>query len=232
MILKVLSYFFGVVISVAIIIIFLLTSVQLVAFRDLDFYRNQYVENNVYANIPVSEDDLMDVTKQLINYMDSKREDLVVITTIDGEEKEFFNQREKDHMVDVRNLITSGKKLRIILIGVVAILLAFLKWLKVPIVKVISKSSVFTIAAITVGGGILGYIISRNFTEAFEVFHEILFTNTLWVLDYTTDRLINMVPEVFFINMAIKIGITFFSMTLLFFIISLILVLKGRKKTI
>jgi integral membrane protein (TIGR01906 family) len=231
MILKALNYFFGVLISLAIIMILLLTAVKTAALKDLEFYRSQYIENKVYANIAISEDNLMDVTEQLINYMDGKRDDLSVITTIDGEEKEFFNQREKDHMVDVCNLITGGKKLRITLIGIVVILLALMKWLKAPIVKVISKSAVFTISVVAVGSGMLGYIISRNFSQAFTVFHEILFTNELWILDYSTDRLLNMVPEIFFINMAIKIGVSFFCMVLIFFIISLIIVIKGRKKT-
>lgn len=232
MILRALNYFLGVIISLSIILILLLTSVQNVALRDYEFYRSQYIENNVYANIAISEDDLMDVTEQLINYMNGKRDDISVITTIDGEEKEFFNQREKDHMVDVRNLITGGKKLRIMLIGIVVILLALMKWLKAPIVKAVSKSSVVTIAAVIVGSGILGYIISRNFSQAFTIFHEILFTNELWILDYSTDRLLNMVPEVFFINIAIKIGVTFLFMVMVYFIISVLSVLIERKKII
>lgn len=229
--LKALNYFFGVLISLAIIIILLLTSVKLIALKDLEFYREQYVENNVYSSIAISEDDLMYVTTQLINYMDGKRDNLSVITTIDGEKKEFFNQREKDHMVDVRNLISGGKKLRITLLGVVVILLALLKKLKAPIVEVISKSGVVTVAIVTVCGGILGYLISQNFSEAFTIFHEILFTNTLWILDYSTDRLLNMVPEIFFINMSIKIGVTFLFMVMLYFISSVISVVAEKKKT-
>lgn len=230
--LKALNYFLGVLISLAIILILLLTSVKAVAIKDLEFYREQYVENNVYASIAISEDDLMDVTTQLINYMDGKRDNLIVIATIDGEEKEFFNQREKDHMVDVRNLITSGKKFRVMLIAFVAFLLALLKSVKAPIVEVISKCAVVTVSVITVGGGTLGYTISQNFTKAFTIFHEILFTNTLWILDYSTDRLLNMVPEIFFINIAVKIGIIFLFMVLIFFAISLMFVIKNRRKSV
>jgi integral membrane protein TIGR01906 len=231
MILKALSYIFGITISVAIIMILLLTSVKIVAINDFEFYRNQYVENDVYSNIAVNEKDLMYVTTQLISYMDGKRGDLSIIVNVAGEEKEFFNQREKDHMVDVRNLVAGGKKLRIMLIGIVALLFILMKALKLPVKNTISKSAVFTISAVTIASCILAYIISRNFTDSFIVLHEILFTNTLWVLDYSTDRLLNMVPEIFFINMAIKIGVIFLCMVFIYFIISLIFVLKGRKKT-
>ena len=230
--LKTLNYFLGVLISLCIIIILLLTSVKMVALEDFKFYRMQYIENNVYESIEISEDDLMFVTRQLINYMDGKRNDLSVITTIDGEEKEFFNQREKDHMVDVRNLIAGGKQLRIMLIVIAVFFLALLKKLKAPIVYVVSKSAVFTIAVITVGCGMLAYLITQNFTKAFTIFHEVLFTNNLWILDYSTDRLLNMVPEIFFINIAIKIGIIFFCMVFIFFVISMMFVMKSRKKDV
>ena len=107
-------------------------------------------------------------------------------------------------MVDVRNLIMGGKKLRIFLIGMVIVLLVLEKALKAPVVEVLSKSAVVTIIVAIMGGGLLGYLISRDFTKAFTVFHKVLFTNNLWILDYSTDRLLNMVPEIFFIHMAIK----------------------------
>ena len=56
---------------------------------------------------------------------------------------------------------------------------------------------------------ILGLIISTDFTRYFILFHEIFFTNDLWMLDPTTDRLINMVPEGFFIDTARNIGILY-----------------------
>lgn len=229
---KVLNYVLGVFFSLAIILILLLTTVQLVALKDLNFYKNEYINNNVYENISISEENLMYVTQELINYMDGKREDLRIITVVDEEQKEFFNQREKDHMVDVRNLIIGGKKLRMTLIGISILLLAVMKVFKAPIRHMVPRSVVATISVVTICGGILGAIISKDFTKAFTVFHEILFTNTLWILDYSTDRLLNMVPENFFIHIATRIGIMFGCMILLVFIVSLIFILKGRKKNV
>ena len=49
-------------------------------------------------------DDVMDVTEEMMAYLRGDREDLVVWTTVNGEKQEFFNDREKAHMVDVQNL--------------------------------------------------------------------------------------------------------------------------------
>ena len=87
---KALNYVFGAFISVAMIIVLLLTSVEVIAFKDLNFYKNQYVENGVYSNIAISEENLMDVTKELLRYMEGKRDNLLVITIVNGEQKEFF----------------------------------------------------------------------------------------------------------------------------------------------
>ena len=46
-------------------------------------------------------------------------------------------------------------------------------------------------------GALLAYGVSRDFTAAFLRFHEIFFTNDLWLLDPSVDLLVNIVPEAF-----------------------------------
>ena len=67
-----------------------------------------------------------------------------------------------------------------------------------------------------------------DFTKYFTIFHEIFFDNDLWLLDPSTDLLIRMLPEGFFMDMVIRIGIIFLVLMFLVLIIS-ILMLIGRK---
>ena len=53
----------------------------------------------------------------------------------------------------------------------------------------------------------LALVIALDFSAAFTVFHEILFTNDLWLLDPRTDLLIRMCPEEMFSAMALRIGL-------------------------
>ena len=60
--------------------------------------------------------------------------------------------------------------------------------------------------------GIVGILIGMifvDFSKYFVYFHLILFDNDLWILDPKTDLLIQMMPESFFVDMAIKIGLTY-----------------------
>lgn len=54
----------------------------------------------------------------------------------------------------------------------------------------------------------LGLLIRIDFTKYFTYFHLLFFDNDLWILDPQRHVLIQMLPETFFRNTAIKIGQT------------------------
>ena len=49
----------------------------------------------------------------------------------------------------------------------------------------------------------------RDFSATFTLFHELIFTNKLWLFDEGTDYMIRMLPEGFFSDMAFRILLTF-----------------------
>ena len=57
-------------------------------------------------------ENLLYVTDEMMDYLRGDRDDLHVFTTIGGEEREFFNEREIAHMEDVRNLFLGSMALR------------------------------------------------------------------------------------------------------------------------
>ena len=54
-----------------------------------------------------------------------------------------------------------------------------------------------------------------DFSAAFTIFHGILFQNSGWLLDGDISRLINILPEGFFIDMGIRILVTYFLLNLI-----------------
>ena len=54
--------------------------------------------------------------------------------------------------------------------------------------------------------GIWAYV---DFNAFWTMFHEILFTNDLWLLDPRVSIMINMFPEEFWFGMVIRIALTF-----------------------
>lgn len=181
-------------------------------------------------------DDLLSVTDEMMAYLRGNREDLHVFTTMGGEYREFFNAREIAHMEDVRGLFLGGLWLR--RIGLMftlafAALLYFWKRGRKDRSAYLARAVPGSLCA---GTGVffaaclaLAAVISTDFSRYFVVFHHIFFDNDLWILDPDTDMLINIVPEAFFMDTALRIAIVFAIFVTIFFGACLFLWLKGRK---
>lgn len=52
---------------------------------------------------------------------------------------------------------------------------------------------------------LLGIYLALDFNRAFVLFHEIVFRNELWIFDYKTDPIINILPEAYFMHCAVVI---------------------------
>jgi len=55
----------------------------------------------------------------------------------------------------------------------------------------------------------LGLAFTMDFTKCFTIFHEIFFTNDLWLFDARYDYMIRMLPEGFFADMVLRILLFF-----------------------
>ncbi len=47
---------------------------------------------------------------------------------------------------------------------------------------------------------VLGFLVALDFEKAFVIFHQIVFRNNYWIFDYTTDPVISILPESFFMH--------------------------------
>ena len=82
--------------------ILLITSVEAVAYWIPGYYEREYEKYQVLDDLPsMTMDDLLTVTDEMMAYLRGDREDLHVYTTMGGEYREFFNEREIAHMEDV-----------------------------------------------------------------------------------------------------------------------------------
>ena len=114
--------------GIAMLIILLISSFEIGAYSNFGWYEKTYAKYNVLDDLEMEMSDAMQVTKEMMSYLRGNRADLVVETKVDGEEREFFNDREKAHMVDVKNLYTFfAKVMCITLAASLAILIYLLK---------------------------------------------------------------------------------------------------------
>ena len=71
---------------------------------DRSFFARQYELAGSAQQIGVSDEDLMRMTDVLLDYLKDERQDISVQAEVHGRMREIFDQREKDHMVDVKAL--------------------------------------------------------------------------------------------------------------------------------
>jgi integral membrane protein (TIGR01906 family) len=168
------------------------------------FFQWFYTQNNTAASLGMSYPDLMRATQQLLNYMLDKSDSIQSVVMVNNTSTNMFNQREIDHMVDVLYLIRAMRIFMVFSLSIAAITWYTKRtstWFKANL-----KQSYSIALGLLVGfvGGLSAFAII-DFRAFWIVFHQVLFTNDLWLLDPRTDRLINMVPLNFFMVLVFSI---------------------------
>ena len=110
------------------IIAMLLTSFQLVIYGDPEyrFYEKEYEKYTVTEALNMKIVDVMKVTDHMMAYLIGKEDELSIVTEVDGQTQDFFNEQDRLHMADVRNLFLGGLKLRTVCMVVFLVLLVLL----------------------------------------------------------------------------------------------------------
>jgi len=223
--------------AVSLVVLILLVGVQIPSFS-MWFYTWQYGVNNTYEVVNMQRQDLHEVTRHIIQYLQgnlNREYGLQIYTIVGGYERPFFSEIEIRHMVDVYDLFSIGIALRNIvamLFLLSFILILWILWRGVNIKKPLNyflKSLKYTSVLML---GILATLIVLaiiNWHRAFVIFHEIFFNNDYWRLNPNIDLLLNIVPYSFFITVSIFIGV-FFAMGLaLIFAISSMMLRRSKK---
>ncbi len=220
----------GLLAGIAMLTILLITSIEIAAYSNYGWYEKTYLKYNVLSDLEMEMDDVLDVTKEMMKYLRGQRDDLVVETVVNGNTREFFNEREKAHMIDVQNLFIGALWIRRgeILLFVLSVLTLWKT--KGEWKSILSKAFIVSLGSFVVITISAGMLFMSDFTKYFTIFHEIFFDNDLWLLDPTTDLLIRMLPEGFFVDMVIRIGMIFLVLMVLFLVISITTLIRSKNK--
>lgn len=202
-----------------VIIAMLITSFQIAIYGDPDyrFYQKEYEKYQVTESLYMDMEDVMKVTSYMMDYLIGKEEVLSIETEVEGRTQDFFNEQDRLHMEDVKNLFLGGLKLRTVMLLLAAVLVLFLILTKADLKKMLTGAyfAALGVFAILIAGLLVSFAV--DFTASFTVFHEIFFTNDLWMFDPAEDYMIRMLPEGFFYDMVMRIGAFFVGGLMLLF---------------
>lgn len=162
----------------------LLFSFRLVVF-DVGFYKLEFEKYYVYDKFD----------KEIV---DSSVENLITYMKFGVPLSDFFNEKEKAHMVDVKNII---QKLLLVLYLLLSIVIVSLFSSRKYFLRSIFYGGIFTLVIL-----LLFFILSyTSFDFIFYKFHELSFNNELWKLNPEVDNLKSLLPDGFFYDALIRI---------------------------
>ena len=88
--------------------ILLITAFEAAMYLDFSYYQKEYEKYNVLEDLDMEMEDVMYVTEEMMAYLRGEREELRVITTVDGVRQDFFNEQDRFHMEEVQGLFLGG----------------------------------------------------------------------------------------------------------------------------
>lgn len=214
---KIFKHFLAVVTGISVIFIALISAFEIGIYADYEFYRKEYRKYEVLSDLDMEMSDVMYVTEEMMEYLRGNREELSVITTVDGVEQDFFNEQDRFHMKEVKKLFLGGVVLRRWAFGIFAaslLLIVLICRTKNPrfgesIPGFICRGYQIALSVFATAITALGIWMAIDFSAVFVKFHEIFFDNDLWLFDPAEDYMINMLPEGLFFDFVVRIGTIF-----------------------
>ena len=214
--------------------VLLLTSFQVAIYGDSQyrFYEREYKKYQVADSLNMTMDNIMDVTDQMMAYLIGNKAELSVITDVDGETQDFFNEQDRFHMGEVKDLFLGGLKIRNIMLVAVLLILILLAARKADLIKLLPRAYFVTLGITGVITVVLGGLFASDFDKYFRIFHEIFFDNDQWMFDPATDYMIRMLPEGFFYDFVFRIGGFFVGSLAVLGVVSAVCIFIEKRKKI
>jgi len=212
------KYFF---IGLLMLIFILVTIVQFYTFN-LTIYKYEFDKYDIYQNIDLDYSGVEFSAKEIIKYLKNDSDNLY----INYNDISVFNERELSHMEDVKKIFIFINYLKNI-----SILLAIFLLVVDKKIKTLLYSFVYLGINSLILIGVMLLTVLIDFSKAFTLFHRAIFNNDLWLLNPNTDRLIQMLPEGFFSDMALYIIMTHLTIVIILATISFLNLKKIGKES-
>ena len=207
--LKIIHWAAGIIFAIALMIILLISSFEIAMYADFGVYQREYEKYDVLSDLDMTMDDVMHVTREMMAYLGGDREALSVVTTVEGTEQDFFNEQDRFHMGEVRDLFIGGLNLRWGACAAAVVCLIILLATRADWKRILARSWHIVLAVTGALVVLLGIAVAVDFNAVFVEFHHIFFDNDLWLFDPAEDYMIRMLPEGLFADMVIRIGVIF-----------------------
>jgi len=167
----------------------------------------EYLRNmdrlNVHESVGVPREEVHEVARGLVAHFRSGAPLENTEVTMFGERRPFYNEKELAHLADVSDLLWAVRwGICAAVVVASALTVARNRAKRREGWKHSGRTALFATTGFLALGGGFALWAALDFRAAFHLFHLVLFRNDLWLLDPSTDALIRMMPNAFFVAMA------------------------------
>ena len=187
-----------------------------------NFYKKEFQKHGVYDKL--KNYDIEKVNKGVLDYLKYKNVKLAG--------NDFFNEREKTHLKDVKDLIHFISFIfyfSVFLFLILFILLIILNGNYKTIIKNIGIVFLFGGALTLLDAFIFWLLIKFNFQFTFELMHKIFFKAGTYVFDPSFENIIILYPQQFFYDITVNIVVNTLVFSLFLFLIGLFVVVYKQR---
>jgi len=184
-----------------------------------DYYKAEFQKHGVYESLKGH--DIEKINKDVLDYFKNK-DNLI--------NNDFFNEREKAHLLDVKKLLNDIFYLFYLLILNFIILIIALYFLnKRKFLRYIGFSLAFGSALSFLYAFVLWLALKFNFGETFTLFHKLFFKGN-WMFNPLTNKMVVLYQEGFFFDFAFDVVLRTLILAFVLILIGMILFLRAKKK--
>jgi integral membrane protein (TIGR01906 family) len=171
------------------------------AANEVRLYHYSFDRYDAEAATGISRSQLDRAADRLVRYFNDDTETIRVFVQEDDRRVSLFNERETDHLSDVKNLFRTvfrvqEASLAFALVFMVAVFIWATEASLRLLARIVLGASLFTLGLLA----LFGVLALLGFDELFLRFHLVAFTNDLWKLNPDTDHLIQMFPRDFWFD--------------------------------
>ncbi|HZX12519.1 MAG TPA: TIGR01906 family membrane protein [Candidatus Nanoarchaeia archaeon] len=161
---------------------------------DKEFYFERFQHYSLYDQFQEDPATINNHFEQVLAYLQDDTKEL---------ETPFYNKKEKQHLQDVKKLYITSRTL--LAIAAILFFSSALFLLKKRDYTTLNQSLLIGAASTLIITLLIAALSIIDFEHSFILFHKILFSNNLWILNPETDNLIKMLPQELFSDISKKI---------------------------
>jgi len=167
---------------------------------DENFYKKEFSKYNVYNNL--KDYDIEKINNDVLTYLKFEKSDMLI-------GNDFFNEREKIHLLDVKDLIQTILSIYYFsMISIILLVITLIIFLKFNF-KIIAKKLLIILAVgnlLTLLDAVLFFLLSNfNFDFVFDLFHKTLFSPGTFTFNPEFENIVVLYTENLFSDFLVKI---------------------------